>query len=501
MLRDNINFTVGNTGPCTLGVPSDGTYADGFFNYWTSLYSCSNAFDDINEVLLKLLPSKPDDLSNVPLQFDGIYQAREETSGILHNPCTDNTKPRAFAVNFFDGNSGDLQCEIDNVISGMVTLTTNVDIGLSDQSLTITDDSDPYAGQNGKEGFWMQLSADVVPSSVLTYDKHIFSMNHSVSGETEQQIWVDNPITAVINNPVSSLPGSSSKWISGVPSLAAGDSISLVAQLLHAVGKHYHILYVATIKSNYTSNVNFDVSSPPAENDIISISDSVTVLNNVYSENIPLTITPYNSKEACPSTNHLTGARVDTVSNENRVRSGSGSYPIKGLNGNEFGDTYDSTHSIKSYPYDTELQLLNGRYRRPTGNYSNNLPTAGPDYSSGMGTDMRYVTFESISIVNKSGLNIVFNNTAGTWSGVETSGIEIHVKVEGATGWLNANMSYPGVGSPVNDNDYAMVFASSTPTVKRVTFGPTVRTGVVYIRIGIPNGSNKQFRDLNITEV
>jgi len=501
MLRDNGSDVSSGGGNGTIGIPSDTTYADGFFNYWTSNYTCSNAFDDINELLLKLLPSKPLDLSMIPLQFNNTYVAREELSAVIHDPCTDDTTPRAFAENFYDGTDGDLSCDVDTIIHGIITLTAVDDTGLINDFLLVTDDSDPYFGQAGKEGFWFQLSADITPTAPLSFARHDFAMHHSKTGTAAAHIWVDNPITATINTPASSLPALCSRYISGVPSLEVADIIGFTSQLLHAVGKHYHINFVATINSPQTSLTQFDPAVSPAENSIVNISDNVTVNNNVYSENITLNVVPYNSKEACAATNHPTGARVDTVSTEVRVRSGSGQYPSNGITNADFGDVYNSNSSIKTIPYDTELQLLNGRFQRPTGDYTGNLPTAGPDYTTGMGTAMRYVTFESISIVNKSGLNIVFNNTAGTWSGVETSGIEINVKVEGSTGWLDANLSYPGVGSPVNDGDLAMVFASSTSTVKRVTFGPTPRSGVVYIRIGIPNGSDKQFGDLTVTEV
>ena len=501
MLKDNFVPNSGGSETGTIGTPNDGTYTDGFFNYWQSNYKCSNAFDDINELLLKLLPSKPLDLSMIPLLFNNTYQAREESSGAVHDPVTDDTTPTAHAYNFYDGTDGDLSCEIDIVSHGLITLTQGDDTGISNDYLTITDDSDPYLGQSGKEGFWMQLTATITPSIPLSYARHDYDMTHSKSGTASAYIWVDNPVTATLNTLASSLPASCSKYISGVPSLDTGDVIGFTCNLLHAVGKHYHMNYVATIASPFTSSTQFDPAVAPAENATIAVNDNVAVINNVYSENIPLTITPYNSKEACASSVHQTGARVDTVSSEIRVRSGSGQYPAHGVTAADFGDTYDSTYTLKTAPYDTELQLLNGQFQRPTGNYSSNLPTAGPDYSTGMGTSDRFVTFQSINITNKSGLNIVFNNTSGTWSGVETSGIEIHVRVDGATGWLDGNTSYPGVGSPVNDGDLAMVYGSSTTTQKRITFGPTVRTGTVYVRITLPNGSDKKFGNLTITAV
>jgi len=499
MLNDNLS--PGSSANGTLGVPNDGTFTDGFFTYWNSVYRCSNAFDDINELLLKLLPSKPLDLSMIPLHFDNVYQARQESSGVVHDRCTDDTTPRAHAENFYNGDDGILSCEIDSTNYGNITITENDDTGLTNGYLRITDDSDPYDGQAGKEGFWKQLSAEIIPTTPLSYNNHIFYLNHSQSGTAQNDIWVDNPQTATISSSSVTLPSSCTRWISGVPSLAASDNVGFTNQLNNAVGKHYHINYVETIYSTNTSSYNFDPAVAPGEGNVINVSGIVTVNNNTYTENLSLTFIPYNSKEACASSGIGTGARIDTVSNEIRVRSGDGNFPNFGTGATDFGDSYDSTESLKNAPYTTELQLLNGSYQMPHGDYTGNLPTAGPDYSSGMGTNNRWVTFESITISNKSGLNISFNNTAGSWSGVETSGIDIFVRVEGETGWLDGNKSYPGVGSPANDGDYAMVYSMSTATSKRITFGPTVRSGTVYVRIGFPNGSNKSFSDVSVIAV
>ena len=77
-------------------------------------------------------------------------------------------------------------------------------------------------------------------------------------------------------------------------------------------------------------------------------------------------ITPYNSKEACAASNHLTGARVDTVSNEVRVRSGSGLYPANGTNAIDFGEAYDYSSYVYSenesswYPEETLTKTFSG---------------------------------------------------------------------------------------------------------------------------------------------
>jgi hypothetical protein len=50
----------------------------------------------------------------------------------------------------------------------------------------------------------------------------------------------------------------------------------------------------------------------------------------------------------------------------------------------------------------------------------------------------------------------------------------------------------------VNDNDAAMVAGSSSSSIKRITFGTQVRTGDLYVRIGIRQTSGLQFGGVSI---
>ncbi len=161
------------------------------------------------------------------------------------------------------------------------------------------------------------------------------------------------------------------------------------------------------------------------------------------------------------------------------------------------GGAFTSTTSLKT-TYVEELQLLNGRYQIPTGDYSANSPTAGPDYSTGMGLVDRYVTLQPVNLVNSSNFSITFNDIIGTWNGTQTGGMTIHAKIGATTGWIDCNSPYPGFGNPSIDGGNAMIFAESTATFKRVTLGSAVLSGALYIRIGLPVGSNKQFSGITI---
>ena len=191
---------------------------------------------------------------------------------------------------------------------------------------------------------------------------------------------------------------------------------------------------------------------------------------------------------------YTTITRVDTVSIETtRKTSGSGQYPIS-----SYGGTFDSTQSLKTY-YTEEMQLKNGIYQIPNGVYT--FYSGGPDYSTGMGTLNRWVTFNMGSVSGKSTFDFTIGGALNFGGSQVTSGLYFYIKCEGVTGWIDGNASYPGSGSPTNDGDPAMVFANSSATVKRVTFGAIPRSGTVYVRIGFPYNSNKTFTTMSMSTI
>lgn len=485
-------------GSGVIGTPTDGTYEDGLFAF-TGSTKVADAVDGINETLAKLAPAKPVNLSSKTLALASYYSASEAGTGTVHSVISDSLRPQTSTVaTFWDGDAGTISAEIDSVETSSRTLTTGNDAGTY-SALVITADADPYVGQSGKENFWKALSAYILPTSDLSLASHTYRMKHSLTGNTNVlTFYVDNPATATIANQLLSFAASTSHYVSGVPTLDAGTTFAASFDVNNAVGKHYHTTKIADITGTNISTVNIAPASAYAENATISLSNvAVTVSNGTYTENASITFRGYNSKGvAGTSANTATGARIDTVSNESsRKVSGSGQFPTTG-----YGGSYDSTTSLKT-TYAEELQMLNGRYQVPTGNYSTNLPVNGPDYSTGMGSGDRWVTFQTNTLSNNSAFTLTLNGTQGTFSGVATAGIKIYAKVEGVTGWIDCNAAYPGTGSPSADGDAAMVFGSSTATSKRVTFGSTPRSGQLYIRIGLPAGSNKQFQSISVGSI
>ena len=466
---------------------------------------CKYYTDQMQAIIDKLIPPPPPNLLNLPFIYTATYSALQAGTGTAHSIVTDNTVFPAHIDNFYDGSTGTLTGYIDTVASGSRVIVGSGDVGTYG-SLVITDQSDPYASQPGKENFWLQLSARIAPSVALSLGNHIFQLGHSTTGLSQSlSFWVDNPGISTISGISSTLPGANTLFVSGVPSLATGENISFNFTVNGAVGKHYYATRLASLTSSYTSDLSNIAPpvTPPAENASVTYTaQTITVETVRYAETIPFTITGWNSKNQ-PGTPSISTviSRIDTVSSESTRRlSGSGQYPASG-----YGGAFTSATSLKT-TYTEELQLLNGLYQLPATNYSSNLPTAGPDYSTGMGALDRWVmpsftSHNGISINNVSSFTITILNPSGTWSGTETTGVSIYAKVEGVTGWIDCNKAYPAIGSPSANGDGALDVSNSSVYVKRVTFGPTPRTGTLYIRIGLPVGSNKKFSGITLTSV
>lgn len=466
---------------------------------------CKYYTDQMQAIIDKLIPTPPQNLLNLPFSYSGTYSALQAGTGTSHPIVTDSTTFSASIANFYDGSAGTLTAYIDSVSSGSRIITGSGDTGTYN-SLIITSQTDPYAGQPGKENFWLQLSANVAPSPALALGNHTYQLGHSTSGLSQTlSFWVDNPGTATISAITYTLPVSNTIYISGVPSLATGESITLGFTVNNAVGKHYNVTKLASIVSSYTTDLNNIAPpvTPPAENaSVVYTNQVITAEASKYAESIPFTITGYNSKGVAGTPLTLgVSARIDTVSVEpTRRLSGSGQYPTTG-----YPLTFDSVQSLKT-TYTEELQMVNGYYQMPTVSYIFNLPTNGPDYSSGMGALTRwcmpaFTANNGISISNVSSFTINIQGPLGTWSGTETTGVSIYAKVEGVTGWIDCNKAYPAIGSPSVNGDGALDVSNSSVYIKRVTFGPTPRTGNLYIRIGLPVGSDKKFTGITLTSV
>jgi len=487
-----------------LGTPSDSSLTDGLLTFTTTT-KVTDAIDDLNEVLAKLAPAKPANLSTFSLSLQSYYSATESSTGTSRSNVTSDTTPRINNVTtFWDGESGTLTSEVDGSVTGTISLTSGDDTG-TNGDLVITADSGYPTSGNGAN-FWQALTAYIQRVSALSLGSHTMQMKHSTTGDTNLlTFYVDNPTTTTISGTSFNVTGSSTSYISGVPTLSSNATFTVDFTINDAIKQFYNTSRIAAISGSILSNtVNHQITGAQTANSAVSVTGkTLTVGSNKYSETPSVTFNGYNSANNAGTSSNLslTNVRVDTVStNESSKRklSGSGQYPTTG-----YGGTYDSTQALNSGAYVNEMQFINGQFKYPSStNYSSLVPTAGPNYTSGMGTATRWWCYEHSTSLNAiSAFTLTINGSSG-FSGTETSGVEIYARVDGASGtsgWIDCNSSYPGSGSPTNDGDSAMVFGSSTATSKRVTFGTAAKTGTLYIRIGFPSGSTKYFTGVSIS--
>lgn len=472
---------------------ASGEYA----NVEEALLQHETDIDNHQTTLDKLIPAKPQDLSGLDITM-ALYQALEASTGAVHE-CTDDTTPDGQVDDFYDGDSGELYCEVDSSETGRITIDTNDQTGASDGDLTILADEDPYAGEPGRENFWKQLTARIRSAIALSIGSHTYQMMHTVSGNSSLlTFFVDDPVTGSITAFSVDYSGITTKYISGVPSASNGDSIAVTFTIVDAVRTHYNQNNVGRIQGAQLVTVLIPPpGTPPANGASILVSaQDVDLVTNQYAEQLAIAIDAINSAgNAGTQYNNNLPARIDEVSDESgRLIAGSGQYP-----GSGYGGAFDSTQSLKTV-YTEELQLLNGKYGRPAGNYTANQPTAGEDYSSGMGTGDRWVLFDGGALSSNTGFTVELLG-AENFTGAVTTGVQIQVKIEGVTGWLDANSAYGGVGDPVSDGDACLVFSESDGNTKVCTLGSTPRTGQLYVRIGLPDGSNKKLSGISITNL
>lgn len=499
-VRANIQINQGTsatTGP--LGLPTDGFYGGplGAIAGIAPGDKIEDAFDKVETLLGLLVPAKPDNLSDVVMTVTPSYTALEAGTGTSRTTVTDVLQPTVTATDFFDGKAGILTAKLDTVTVGTRTLVAGTDVG-SYGAMNITDDSDPYIGQAGKEGFWKKLIANIIPATPLALGSHTFELNHSVSGTSTLIVYVDDPLTPNASG-VSGSSVAAPSYTSGVPHLKTGDVITISGSANNVVSKFYNPTRIVSVSGNTITTQNYQPSVPPLEDSVVPFSFTLPVLVNTYNENSNFTLTLYNSKGATAFQAVNTVIRVDSTSIENRVQSGVGQFPVS------FGAAFVSTVSILP---SEELQMINGLYQFPPQvDYSGRYPS-GPNYSTIVGgtyNNMRWVTFDLGRITSQVGFAVQFNGTQGSFNGTVfgvdaiQSNFALYAQVKSelggdnpTNGWVDANAGYPGVGSPTNDGDPALVIGSSHGTMKTVTFS-TARTGRLYLRVGIPQGNNKKF--------
>lgn len=283
-------------------------------------------------------------------------------------------------------------------------------------------------------------------------------------------------------------------YISGVPTLLAGDKLSYQTTLLTIKKYKKDIMGHIKINNLIDEDIHTDDYYGNFNAPIIKAVD-IDIPENVYAEDIEVNISSRNLEDINGSLNTAYLLRVDSVSDEsNRVTS---------IGLNEWDPKADLNETM-------ELQLINGLYQWPRGDYSANgtrisgfnLPT-GPNYSSITGGE-RYVTLK-YTIENANGFYIEMPGSTGIVYDNDTTAMltfrTFRCKVDGQTDWLLMNTPYDGVGCPNElESKGCLVVNDSTNDKHYYTFGDKPLSGDLYIQIGIKELMDVKFPKLVVTD-
>lgn len=496
----------GNLAPENIGLPSDGVYggASGPIAGITIGDRHEDAFDKIEVVLGKLAPSKPLTLGSATFGFTGVtYSANMQGTQTSFSNIMNNLQPTGYATGFYDADAGILSGYINNTFTGVRTLWTGADVG-SYSGLKITNEFDYWAGSPGRAGFWNCLNAQLSPLIPANTGIIVMRMGHSQQGMTAAITgYCDTPKTATIAalSSGSGIGMCTFRWVDGIISFAAGDSVFTKFSGMNAVGPFYNANMGQLVGTPWLGATSVPATGFPMSGSHLLLSGYQSIQNNQYGTGFSITINVFNSANTTSNISMPTMFRVDTVSSQQAERRTAGTGRF--LSGN-FNATYDNTVNLSG---NEELQMINGKLQNPPKvNYGNFIPS-GRDYSyiqTGLYSGCRWAMFDMGSITSKQRVQITFNNSANFGATPIISDFLLYLRVSGAgvnatAGWINGNAAYPAVGNPTINDDPALDIGNSTATSKRITFGAASLTGPVYIRVGLPSGSNKTFGSVTMT--
>ena len=439
-----------------------------------------------------------------------------------------------------------------------VGLWNSLGVSASNGNLYIAMDQDPYTVAPNL-GFWTSLKATMSSTQSYTMDgvEHYYDMSHTLTGFVGTKfrfIYASSSATSVPSYTTSGFVGSAlyvtassptPRYASGVPSLAVGDIITGSYSVINngqLISRFYNSNQISNFIVTAGTTVNtYDMISgvpltvlggsgaiPFANQGTWSVSGiTVSVVAGMYATNSTLSIGLYSALNSGPTTVQFNGISangqsgkylyIDTILSEiqptgsvYRVYSGTHSYPSftsSSTYSQFFGPTYTTTQQQVSLATtgNEELQYQNGVYQYPSGNWTNNYPTAGPDYTSVpvgsfvSGTNSyRWVTFNVGNIISSNGFTLGITGSGITNTGNAnpiTNNFKMFVTIvtSGGTqsvGWLDSNAIWSS-GSILNNGDPCVAAGASTlPYTRSITLGTPVYTGTVYVRVGIPSGSS-----------
>jgi hypothetical protein len=425
--------------------------------------------------------------------------------------------------------------EIDKILVGGTKMAE--DLPNYNVKVTITEKKDYYsddAGKDTKSNFYKSIKGAIavaMATSVNDADilERTVKIQYSESGAFPTNEAGVLTLTGTYriekaNTPSASVPvlavvgGTMNEVVSGVPTLAQNQEIKVTSTISNAIKFYYPSTVGSSIVAGTSNKSNPPLTGAQTANTSFSYDVNHSVNANIYLESISGSIIPYDIFGNGTSVNALTltNRRIDTKS-VTKASTDATNRLLSPASNDHFGAISASRYTVAQHAntlatntgvFGNALQLIDGKYQYPANVNYTNVYGAGGDFTNLTNFpagQFRFVDFE-LGTVNNASFFLL--NVTGLSSAINTNDLILLVRVDGAAptggdGWLDANGSYPSVGSPTGTGLLGATNArycydtSATLTnvngTRRITFGSSNRTGMVTVRIGFKKGSSLNF--------
>ena len=480
---------------------------------------------DVSAIVKKLVPNTPDTFKGKDLEIIDSHRPgylMTSTDPAVEVVYIDNGTVNLRVPQFWDEDQiGFFAIEINGNELYRVPIADLEEGNYSEEFIKLESIVDSYSDNIVADDFYksinLTINLDYVyhispnltkPSyPIITVRTHWYSNADSVGYySNELTIGLDNVSnTGIIEDTAIPSTKLNSKYISGVPAMVAGDKFT-VSSVVHTLKKfkkdiHGHV----SVKDMYDGDIVpanvYETFGMPIE-----YSQSIEVPSGVYQEQMNLVISSTNlDDDVTKELSYTWNIRTDSVSDEsNRVTS-------PNSEGKNYGLAWSSQYQMQSLKESNELQMLNGLYQWPRGDYRVNGTElsfsdawgSGPNYDALPTNGTRYVTFKYhlnyangfyFSLENAEGFT--FNPNDKTFTNIES----LQCIIDGKYDWLDMNVPFDGVLSPFDfDNKGCLVVNRSTLDKRYCTFGTEVITGDMYIVLGIKRNLDIKLSGISIS--
>ena len=337
-----------SAGTTVIGTPTDGSFADGFFDSWTNSTTISNAFDDVNELLALIAPAKPVDMTGVNLSATAVpsyynariagglgtewYQAGYGTGDLIsskyfisgsHTLSTPNTSTSFYAGTLVTSTYGVLSFSAANYLTGSGSTVNSIDMTVN-YTPTYTSGNLSLTSMAIYNSIWTKANARIVTYTPSNAGYTGLYISHTTNNQVTATYtmwydpWSSGKSPSFSQAATASTYSQTLKWLSGIGYYTTGTGFSVYFKGAAGIySSCYNVTQTYAITATGLVTTTGLPASPPLYSDELDKSGSNHVrvsLNsaNASSFNKYIQVTLYKAHGSTGSSNATIARAINT---------------------------------------------------------------------------------------------------------------------------------------------------------------------------------------------